>query len=73
MCGKHVAMSSRNDNIQVILFSNMFLSCAAHGQERPHRELKPFAQWPKNVTKRLPKVISIVFNLLDKRLWQERG
>ena len=51
----------------------MFLSCAAHDQERSHWELKLFAQWPKNATKRLPKVTSIVFNLLDKRLWQETG
>ena len=72
MCGKHVAMSSsRNDNIQVISFSNMFSSCAACGQERPHGELKAFAQAPKNVIKRLPKVTSTVFTLLDNGLWQE--
>lgn len=64
MCGKHVAMSSKNDNIQVILFFNMFLSCAAHEQEILVGKL--FAQGPKNSTKRLPKVTSIVFNLLDK-------
>lgn len=71
MCGSMWPCHHQEMTIFKSYYSNMFSSCAAHGQERPHGELKPFAQWPRNVIKRLPKVTSNVFHLVDNGLWQE--